>query len=377
MVKLPVPYRSQWDVNDAGDHSTDCGPTCVAMIVNYRGVAMTPNGVYAHFAQTKGRDDYTNFNELILAARDMGVKLNYRKYNDVGEEAAFRNLRANLDAGSPVLALVKYLPWKSALGNEFSGGHFVVVTGYDADHIYVHDPLFGLWVKPAEKGAHYAMPTALFAAGWGSAAADGNWNYSCAYNGDVIDIDRPVAPAPAPTPAPAPVPTPAPTPPPVTTPTPPPPATQGRIMEDVNRRIRALAAFRWAAPPDFGNPADLQLWVDHLGDFGREYDAYVVRSGDSLSALAARAYGEAHRWPAIKIYNQLQRDGLWVGETIFIPRLGTSGAHLDPALPFDTTDPSKDLDFGALVDPGLEALDYEALAGEASMGIGFVDLPDA
>src|SRR5690606_36166494 len=156
MVKLPVPYRSQWDVNDAGEHSTDCGPTCVAMIVNYRGVAMTPNGVYAYFAQAKGRDDYTNFNELILAARDMGVKLNYRKYNDVGEEAAFRNLRANLDAGSPVLALVKYLPWKSALGNELSGGHFVAVTGSNADHIHVHHPLFGLQVKPAEYGPHYS-----------------------------------------------------------------------------------------------------------------------------------------------------------------------------------------------------------------------------
>ncbi len=371
MVKLPVPYRSQWDRNDAGDHSTDCGPTCVAMIVNFRGVPMTPNGVYAHIATAKGPNDFTSFTELILAARAVGVQLNWRKYNEEGREVAFRNLRANLDAGNPAIALVKYHPWRQPLGNQFSGGHFVVVTGYDDQHVYLHDPLFGLWVNPADKGAHYAMPNDLFAAGWGSASADGNWDYSVAYNGDVVDVAPP-------TPQPQPVPTPPPAPPPVVTPPPPPPPPPGgKRMEDIDRRIRTLAAFRWATPPDPNNPDEMKLWLENIGDFALEYDEYVVRSGDSLSALAGRTYGEAHRWPAIKIYNQLQRDGLWVGETVLIPRLGSSGAHLSPALPHDTTDPSKDIDFGALIDPGLEALNYDEIAGAASQGIGLVDLPDA
>ena len=37
MVKLNVPYRSQWD-NDANKHNAGCGPTCVAMILKFYNV---------------------------------------------------------------------------------------------------------------------------------------------------------------------------------------------------------------------------------------------------------------------------------------------------------------------------------------------------
>lgn len=139
-------------------------------------------------------------------------------------------------------------------------------------------------------------------------------------------------------------------------------------MDDVNRRIRALAAYRWAEPPNFANPEAVQLWQDHLGDFALAYDNYVVQSGDSLSALAARNYGSQHRWPVIKVFNDLSTDGVWVGQRIMIPRLGDSGAQNDPALPSDTADFSKDIDM--LVDPDQEPLDYEALIGDTSMGLG-------
>lgn len=71
----------------------------------------------------------------------------------------------------------------------------------------------------------------------------------------------------------------------------------------------------------------------------------------------------------------MQRDGLWLGETILIPRLGASGAHLSPVLPHDTADFSKDLEF-LLVDPDQAPLDYNEIAGQSSIGIGYVDLPD-
>lgn len=385
MVKLPVPFRSQWDLNDADDFNADCGPTCLAMILNFRGVPITPNTIYRHIPEPgKYENGVTDYNQLITVARDLGIKLNHRKYSEVGKDVALNSLRANLDAGNPGLALVRYLPWKE-LGNLYDGGHFVVVTGYDDGHIFIHDPLFGLHVKPAEKGAHFAMPIDLFVAGWGSTfdpdpQKSFGFNFSVAYNGDVIDLDRPAPPAPAPAPHPTPAPAPPPIvtptpPPPVVTPTPPPPAGQAKVMDDVNRRIRALAAYRWAAAPDFANPASVQPWLDNLGDFGLEYDAYVVRSGDTMSGLAARFYGQQNRWPALKAYNNLQRDGLWLGETILIPRLGASGAHLSPVLPHDTADFSKDLEF-LLVDPDQAPLDYNEIAGQSSIGIGYVDLPD-
>lgn len=374
MVKLDVPYRSQWAA-DAATHAADCGPTSLAMLLNYRGVNMTPDRVYDHIPTVKKSEDYTTFSELLQVAKDKNVPLTYRAYAD--QDEAFRNLRANLDAGNPVMALVKYKPWRETLGNAFDFGHFVVVTGYDDENVYLHDPLFGLWQTPAEKGAHYKMPNDLFAAGWGSASLDGNPNWAAAVAGDVIDV----GPAPLPIPQPVPVPTPPPSePPPTPTPTPTPippiPVPSAPTMDDLNRRIRALAAYRWAAPPDFTNPSAVQLWLDNLGDFGLEYDEYVVRSGDSLSGLASRYYGEQHRWPAIKAYNELQRDGLWVGETIRVPRLGTSGAHRNPALPHDTLSGLESLDPDMMIDPYQESLDYNALVGPSSMGIGEVDPSD-
>ena len=366
MVKLTVPYRSQW-ADDAANHNADCGPTCVAMILNYRGVPMTPDGVYDFIDEPKGPEDYTTFSELILATRANGAKLNWRQYDN--REEAFSNLRANLDAGNPAIVLVKYLPWKSALGNKFDFGHFVVATGYDgaADgtgHIFMHDPLFGLWVA-AEKGAYCAMSNDLFAAGWGSASEDSNPNWTLAYNGDVVEAGSAPVIKPEPTPKPKPEPT----------PTQPTPVEPGKTMEDINRRISALAAYRWAEPPDFDDPGSLKVWLDHLGDFGLQYEEVVVQAGDSLSGLAVEHYGEFNRWPAIKAYNNLQRNGLWLGETILIPHRGQSGAYMDPALPHDTADFSSALE--SMDTPEQEPQDYNNLVGESSKGIGFVDLADA
>lgn len=357
MVKLDIPYRSQWDP-DAVLHSTDCGPTALAMILNFYNVAITPDGIYDHIPP-KAPGEFTNFRELIDAAAANNVSLTRYQYDD--QDAAFSNLRANIDAGNPILALVSYKHWKEATGNQFDGGHFVVITGYDDEHIYFHDPLFGLWVKPREKGAHLKFTNADFAAGWGGFSEEENPNWAGAIVGQAAPV--PVAPEPQPEPVPTPPP---PTPAPIA------PDQPGGRMDDVNRRIRALAAYRWAEPPGFENPDDLQLWLDHLGDWGLEYDEYVVNSGDTLAGLAAQFYGQQHRWHAIQIYNDLGREGLWLGETLLIPRLGQSGAHKDPALPSDTTDFAESLESLFLIDPDLPAMDYNAYA-EGTIGIGFMD----
>ena len=54
MQKLNIPYRFQWD-SDATNHSADCGPTCIAMILNYHAVSITPDTVYARIYGQKGR----------------------------------------------------------------------------------------------------------------------------------------------------------------------------------------------------------------------------------------------------------------------------------------------------------------------------------
>lgn len=366
MPKLNIPYRSQW-ASDAAENSADCGPTSVAMILNHFQHEISPDGVYAYLPE-KEPEDFTFIHELRSVLQAHGLKASREQYENWDD--AYTNLRANIDAGKPMIALVKYKPWIGSTGNQYQWGHFVVVTGYDETHIYMHDPLFGLWVKPEDKGAHFALTHEDFAAGWGGFPADENPNWVSVVVGDgMVPVPEP-EPVPAPEPAPVPTPPP-PAPEPVPEATPEAPGAQGaHTMEDVERRIRALAAYRWADPPDFGDEAAVKLWRDHLGDWGLTYDEYVVQPGDMMVALARRFYGESHRWPAIKTYNDLQRDGLWVGETLMIPHLGNSGAHKDPALPSDTIMKPRSLAIEGFADPNLQALDYDAL-GSKSVGIGF------
>ena len=361
MPRLNIPYRSQWD-DDARFNNSDCGPTCLAMVLNYFGVDITPDGVYAFLPDT-GPNDFTTFGDLMRVARHFGLRADYASYGEI--TAAFGQLRAQVDAGRSPIALVKYRPWAAVTGNPYEWGHFVVVTGYDDAHVAMHDPLFGLWVQ-RDRGAHVAMPLDLFAAGWGGFPADENPNWAC------VIVDRLAAPVPEPVPVPQPGPLPTPPEPPAPTPRPlPVPAPTAPTMVDESRRIRALAAYRWAEAPDFADATAVQLWRDHLGDFGLTYEAYVVQAGDTLAGLAARFYGEQHRWHAIRAYNNLQREGLWLGETLLIPHLGQSGAYRDPALPSDTTDFAKAVALDDVVDPGLPAQDYNAL-GRNATGIGFV-----
>lgn len=365
MTKLNIPYRSQWD-KDAQSHSADCGPTCAAMVLNYHNVDMSPDKMYHHLPP-KEADEFTFFSELISVINGLNVKSSYKLYGDRNQ--ALAGLRSNIDAGKPMIALVKYQPWRSLTGNPFDWGHFVVVTGYDNTHIYINDPLFGMW-KVRSRGEQLALTHDQFCAGWGGFPLTENPNWACAIIESLTE----------PTPVPEPVPTP-PTPiPPVETPTPvatrPAQALGANTMDDVNLRIRALAAYRWAEEPNFDDPAAVKLWQDNLGDWGLTYDKYVVQSGNTLSALAAQYFGQQHRWYAIKAYNNLNRDGLWVGETILIPHMGQSGAETTDTLPRDTTNFSKSLAFEDLLDPDSPAQDYNTL-GSKSVGMGFMSTDDS
>jgi hypothetical protein len=283
----------------------------------------------------------------------------YHQYS--GKADALKGLKADVDSGNAAIALVKYAPWQDATKNQYKGGHFVVVTGYDEGNIYMNDPLFGLWATPAEKGHHYAMSHDLFCNGWGGFTGNENPNW---VSFSTLAQSTPPPPPPSP-PQPEPEPQPQP-------PAPPPLSPTAETMTDINRRIRALAAYRWASPPDFNNPSAVQLWLDNIGDWGLTYDRYQVQSGDTLVGLAGRFYGEQSRWMAIKAYNNLQRDGLWLGEMLLIPHLGATEAHKNPALPSDNLPTPKAAVLDSDTGPNQPALDYNAVAAQFE-GIGFAE----
>lgn len=316
MITLTVPYRSQW-ADDAKSHSADCGPTCLAMVLNYYGVDITPDGVY-RFLPPKTPKQYTSIGELMQASRSNHLPNSYKRYGDKNE--ALDGLRASLDEGRPIICLVKYEPWRQLTGNDFKWGHFVVATGYDSQNIMMNDPLFGLWVKPGEKGDHFTMSVDKFCAGWGGFPYTENPNWACIlFDKEAptpIDVAEPGPAAPVPEepepeePEPKPEPEPEP-------------------------------------GPDFGDV---------------EYDEHVVVAGESLIALSRRYYDNPGNWRLIKSFNGLKRDYIWVGETLRIPRL-SEDALMSFAVSFDTT----------LSDEAQEdAFDYDEV-GANTIGIGFLD----
>jgi uncharacterized protein YvpB len=173
ITKLDVPYLSQFDPS-ASTRDSDCGPTCAAMVLNAGQPAsqhVTVDQLYTRYLPHKAFSDFTTVVELVQIMGNEGVQAFNRSYliNPLTE------LRKLLDQGAPVIVLVNYDKWADIVGYNFRLGHFVVATGYDNDHVFVHDPLFR-GSRRAE-GEFFAWRNDRFLDGWGSGHEVGNPNY--------------------------------------------------------------------------------------------------------------------------------------------------------------------------------------------------------
>lgn len=171
-VKLAVPYISQFDPG-ASTHSGDCGPACVAMILNAEpnGRNCTVDQLYAHHLPDKPAGEFTKIGEVIVISTAEGVPMQRVELPD--RDQALARLRELVQQNTPFVVLVNYAKWDAITNNNFKGGHFVVVTGCDDQNVFVHDPIFR--GPRRNQGEHFVWRNEKFLEAWGSCHEnDGN-----------------------------------------------------------------------------------------------------------------------------------------------------------------------------------------------------------
>ncbi len=289
---LTLDYKSQFDP-DAGEARNDCGPACLAMILNAFGVPATTDAV---FRRTAARPDrYISIAQLMRVADTYRVPLEFRRDYSLGQ------LRGLLDAGRPMIALVNYAPFAQlqpgvSTQSWFTGPHFVVVVGYDDQHVIVHDPL---WQgSRRDEGAYKKWPNAVWLSAWGSCDRDcderGNCNPNYSLLISVQALDR---------------------------------AARVQAGADTLRRIRARAAFDGQPPPNLARPDLLNQHILQVGDWGKRVAVHRVGPADTLWRLARAYYGDGHKLTTILYFNGLtETDVIQDGQVLLIP---------EPLLPGD------------------------------------------
>ncbi|HEY4722659.1 MAG TPA: C39 family peptidase [Anaerolineae bacterium] len=164
---LNVPYKCQNDA-DANLKHTDCGPCCIAMILGSLGQTMTTNAIVAAAGMTG--DSGLSQSQVASAASAFGLSMTW--------QAAYTldDLKKVIDNGQPPIALIKYANIPDRVDQRSTGGHFVVVVGYDdaSGRVFINDPDYfpgtaGGYQKP------YSYQTWLSA--WGGFAAGENLNF--------------------------------------------------------------------------------------------------------------------------------------------------------------------------------------------------------
>jgi len=123
VVDLPLPFKSQLDMNDADLILGDCGPSQVAMVVQYlRGIRLSVNDVVQRMTGMGLQPDYAFVLDLVKVFRSYGVNC------DHFVNISWNTVEADLRAGFPIVALTNYrrLPYTPF---NFDGGHYVSLKG--------------------------------------------------------------------------------------------------------------------------------------------------------------------------------------------------------------------------------------------------------
>ena len=283
--KLAVPYRSQGD-QDARFATTDCGAACVAMLLEGFGRFEKIDDVFR--STGKAHNEFLSRQDMINAAA--GFNLNLRRYN-VGSQNFLKN---SIDKNKPLIALIHYAAWSKPNSgvdtqSNFASAHFVVVTGYDGNDVFIHDPLW--WGMRRSEGSHKRMSYAKFAAAWGTAHKyPGNPDFAGLIPKDPMPGGvEPVAP---------------------------------EVDTDVVNRILAWAFITGqnVDAETLKQQAVVDVFLQFMGTWGTNVVQHVVQSGEDLGLIALHYYGDPLKWKVITLFNGLPPINAFnPGDTLNIP----------------------------------------------------------
>jgi len=154
----PVLYHSQW-ASDAQRFSGDCGPACLAMLIEWRtGQPVSVDQLSVECNMTASRNTTTPA-DLLRVAQAHGLNLMQRTV-------------AGVDAITfPSIALVHYedLP---RLDMKYLRGHWVVVLSVENGQVTYHDPDY--WGADMNRGANRQVPLRIFDQAMYNCKKDGN-----------------------------------------------------------------------------------------------------------------------------------------------------------------------------------------------------------
>jgi hypothetical protein len=291
---LNIEYKSQSD-SDAGLSRQDCGPACVAMLINAQTPLGQPVTTDAVFRRTGApAEGYISVAQIMRAAESYQAALEFRKDCTLGQ------LRGWIDAARPPIALVHYGAFSeanngAATQSSFRGPHFVLVVGYDDQNIIVHDPLW--YGERRNEGAFKAWPIKVWLEAWGRCHEDCDAQRRCNPN---FALMIPVRALPA--------------------------NRRTTVPADVVRRIRAKAAFEGVAQPKLTQPKTLARAQAALGAWGQQVKAHKVQPTDTLWRLAKAYYGDGNKMDVIRLFNGLtDTDVIHDGQILLIPEPTQSG----------------------------------------------------
>ena len=130
---LPVPYFAQLDsTTDQGRRM--CFSSSCAMLLAYLrpGLLTGPNGDDQYLARVRSFGDTTSNLAQVRALQSYGLTADFVNNGD------FAMVERQINAGIPVPC--GYLH-RGHIDRPSGGGHWLIIVGYDATHVIVHDPL--------------------------------------------------------------------------------------------------------------------------------------------------------------------------------------------------------------------------------------------